>query len=57
MTRSAEARLKVTSDGMAVVVFAHKSTSGWEAQLDSLIKAGWVVTASWPIDTEMASRL
>jgi putative DNA methylase len=58
MTRSlAEARRIVTIEGIAVVVFAHKSTSGWEAQLASLIDAGWVVTASWPIDTEMASRM
>ncbi len=44
-------------DGICTVVFAHKSTSGWEAQLQSMIDAGWTITGSWPIDTEMGSRL
>ena len=52
-----EARRVINTRGICVVVFAHKSTEGWEAQLESLISAGWVVTASWPIDTEMGSRL
>lgn len=46
----------VVPDGLGVVVFAHKSTSGWEALLQALVDAGWVITASWPIDTEMESR-
>ena len=46
----------VRPDGLGIVVFAHKSTSGWEAMLQSLVDAGWVITASWPIDTEMESR-
>src|SRR5262245_33316539 len=40
-----------------VIVFAHKSTAGWEAQLKAMIEAGWVVTGSWPIDTERADRM
>ena len=43
--------------GIGTVVFAHKSTSGWEALLQSMIDAGWIITGSWPIDTEMGSRL
>jgi adenine-specific DNA methylase len=52
-----EARRILTPDGLAVVVFAHKTTSGWEAMLQAILNAGWVVTASWPIDTELGSRL
>lgn len=52
-----EARRIVTPQGMGVVVFAHKTTAGWEAQLQAMIDAGWVITASWPLDTEMATRL
>jgi len=44
-------------DGIACVVFAHKTTEGWEALLSGMIKAGWVIKASWPIVTEMQSRL
>ncbi len=53
----AEGRRVLAPSGLGVVVFAHKSTSGWEALLQSVIDAGFVVTASWPIDTEMGSRL
>jgi adenine-specific DNA methylase len=44
-------------EGVCLVVFAHKSTSGWEAQLKAMIEAGWTITGSWPIDTEMEARL
>ncbi|CAN5547319.1 DUF1156 domain-containing protein [soil metagenome] len=53
----AEGRRVLAPDGIGVVVFAHKSTAGWEAQLQAMIDAGWVTTGSWPIDTEMGSRL
>jgi adenine-specific DNA methylase len=53
----AEARRVLVPEGVGVVVFAHKTTSGWEAQLQSMIDAGLMITASWPIDTEMGSRM
>src|SRR5664279_3449699 len=52
-----EARRVTVPEGVSVVVFAHKTTQGWEVMLSSLISAGWVVTASWPIDTERAVRM
>lgn len=42
---------------MGAVVFAHKTTEGWEALLSGLVGGGWVITASWPIATERAGRL
>ena len=53
----AEGRRILAPDGIGVVVFAHKSTSGWEAMLQAMINAGWTFTGSWPIDTEMGTRL
>jgi hypothetical protein len=53
----ADARRVTVPSGISVVVFAHKTTEGWEVMLSSLIGAGWVVTASWPIDTERAVRM
>lgn len=53
----AESRRIVHPSGIGVVVFAHKSTEGWEAQLKAMLESGWIFTASWPIDTEMGSRL
>ena len=47
----------VAPGGLGVVVFAHKTTQGWEALLSSLVKAGWIITASWPLDTEFEGRL
>ncbi len=44
-------------DGIATIVYTHKSTSGWETLINSLLESGLVVTASWPIDTEMKARL
>jgi putative DNA methylase len=52
----AECRRVLQPDGLAVVLFAHKGTAGWEALLNALIRAGWTVTASWPIETERAAR-
>ena len=58
MTRAfAEARRVLRPDGVFVVVFAHKSTAAWETLLNSLLEAGLVVTASWPLHTERPGRL
>ncbi|MFW6116632.1 MAG: DUF1156 domain-containing protein, partial [bacterium] len=43
--------------GTAVIVYAHKTTAGWETMLNSLVDASLVVTGSWPVHTEMKSRL
>ena len=53
----AEARRVTRPDGIGIIIFAHKSTSGWEDLLAAMLDAGWIITASWPIDTENASRL
>ncbi|HOI54442.1 MAG TPA: DUF1156 domain-containing protein [Phycisphaerae bacterium] len=53
----AEGRRVLAPTGVGVVVFAHKSTAGWEAQLQAMVDAGWTMTGSWPIDTEMSTRL
>jgi hypothetical protein len=53
----AEGRRVLKIDGIGSVVFAHKTTEGWEALLSGLIAGGWTITGSWPIATEMGSRL
>ncbi len=52
-----EGRRILKNEGIGCIIFAHKTTEGWEALLSGIIKGGWVVTASWPIATEMGSRL
>ena len=44
-------------DGIAVIVFAHKTTAAWETIISALLEAGLYLTASWPVHTEMGSRL
>ncbi len=44
-------------NGIAVIVYAHKSTEGWETAMNALLDSGLVITATWPIDTEMTSRM
>ena len=47
----------LTEDGRIVVVFAHKDPNAWETLTTAMIQEGLVVTASWPIDTEMGNRI
>ncbi len=51
-----QARGTVQEDGICCVVFAHKTTEGWEALIGGLIAAGLVVHSSWPIATERSAR-
>jgi len=44
-------------NGISVIVYAHKSTAAWETLINSLLDSGLVVTAAWPINTEMKNRL
>jgi len=53
----AEGRRILREDGVGSVVFAHKTTEGWEALLSGMIRGGWTITGSWPIATEAPSRL
>jgi len=41
---------------LGCVVFADSTTSSWESILSAVIEGGWVLTSSWPIDTELQNR-
>ena len=43
-------------DGRLVVVFANKQPDAWETLVSALVRAGFVVVGSWPIQTEMQNR-
>lgn len=49
--RSCHAALK--PEGRLVVVFANKQPDAWETLVSAIVRAGFVVSASWPIATEM----
>ena len=46
----------LTTDGRLVVVFANKQPDAWETLVGALIRAGFVVDGSWPVQTEMSNR-
>ncbi|MFC2064155.1 DUF1156 domain-containing protein [Chloroflexota bacterium] len=43
--------------GIAVIVYAHKSTEGWETVINALLDSALVVTGAWPLNTELRTRL
>lgn len=46
----------LTTDGRLVIVFAHKDPEAWETLVSAIIKSGFIVDGSWPIQTEMGNR-
>ena len=52
--RSCHAALR--QEGRLVVVFANKQPDAWETLVGALIRAGFVVDGSWPLQTERSSR-
>lgn len=44
-------------NGIATIVYAHKSIKGWESLINSLLDSGLIVSGAWPLRTEMQARL
>ena len=58
MARAFEAcHSALTSEGRLVIVFANKQPDAWETLVGALIRAGFVVDSSWPIQTERNARV
>ena len=47
----------LSDDGRLVVVFANKQPDAWETLVSALIRAGFVVVGSWPIQTERQNKV
>jgi adenine-specific DNA methylase len=57
MARAFQAcRTVLKPDGRLVIVFAHKHPDAWETLVAAIIRAGFVVDGSWPIQTERTAR-
>jgi putative DNA methylase len=52
-----ECRRVLRPDGVMTLMFTHKATGAWDALAKGLIDAGFVITASWPINTEAEGSL
>jgi putative DNA methylase len=44
-------------EGRLVIVFANKQPAAWETLVSAIIRAGFVIDGSWPIQTEQAARM
>ena len=44
-------------EGIALIVYAHKSTVGWETVINALLDSGLVMTGAWPLSTERQVRV
>ena len=53
----AECRRVLKADGIMTVMFTHKDTGAWDSLTTGLIEAGFVITASWPVNTEAEGSL
>ena len=53
----AECRRVLKPDGIMTLMFTHKATGAWDALTAGLMEAGFIITASWPINTEAEGSL
>jgi hypothetical protein len=53
----AECHRILKPEGIMTVMFTHKDTGAWDALTKGLIEAGFVITASWPVNTEAEGSL
>ena len=52
-----ECRRVLKPEGIMTLMFTHKATGAWDALTKGLMEAGFVITASWPINTEAEGSL
>jgi adenine-specific DNA methylase len=53
----AEMRRVLQPGGISWVVFAHTETEAWENLVSALVRVGFTVTGSWPVQTERIARV
>jgi adenine-specific DNA methylase len=53
----AECRRVLKPDGIMTLMFTHKATGAWDALTTGLMEVGFMITASWPINTESEGSL
>ena len=53
----AECRRTLKPNGILTLMFTHKASGAWDALTKGLIEAGFVITASWPINTEATGSM
>lgn len=52
-----ECRRVLKPNGIMTLMFTHKATGAWDALTKGLMQAGFMISASWPINTEAEGSL
>jgi adenine-specific DNA methylase len=52
-----ECRRVLKPGGILTLMFTHKATGAWDALTKGLMAAGFIITASWPVNTEAEGSL
>lgn len=47
----------LADEGRLVIVFANKSADAWETLVSAIIRSGFAVDGSWPVQTERTGRI
>lgn len=53
----AECRRVMKDDGVMTMMFTHKTTEAWETLTKALIQNGWIISSSFPVDSEAGVSL
>ena len=53
----AECRRVMKDDGVMTMMFTHKTTEAWETLTKALIQNGWIISSSFPVDSESGVSL
>ena len=53
----AECRRVMKDDGVLTMMFTHKTQDAWETLTRALIENGWIISSSFPVDSEAAASL
>jgi len=53
----AECRRVLKGDGILTLMFTHKAQGAWDALATGLLEAGFIITASWAVNTEAEGSL
>lgn len=48
----AECRRVMKDDGVLTMMFTHKTQAAWETMTRALIENGWIISSSFPVDSE-----
>ena len=53
----AECRRVMKDDGVMTMMFTHKTQAAWETLTRALIENGWIISSSFPVDSEFDAAL